>query len=428
MRHPGTTLGLTLRTLTFQHFNPAVAWHASAFSHLPSSAICIILSINIAAILLRVEILDHWQHLLQPLHAKVSGNTSARSLSSRSSISIIVNTRPPPDHTFAGTAASPLPTFARCAQPRRRVARQCLQSPSNQCHLRHFQYQHRGHTSQSKDRSPLIASAPTSPCEGLWQHQCQKSESSEFHQHRSEHSCLPRPPPDHTSAGTTASPLPTFALSPLYSAKVERFVLQYLGYGYISILDWPQPQPPHALTGEQAQAVWTALGTPDWRPAPRMSINTLKSKSLAVARPWTSTCWWTPSCIRTQGNAPSPGQDSMFPGSCSEHVVSKVKRTWFQGEKHWKYHESWVTSCRNISTDMMFNSFYFVQVAGVFFLLAEVESKTTSLAWNDLPYLAWSFIPTDRCPTMAKRLTVVGLKQEMQKFATPRVEFLHFLL
>jgi len=24
----------------------------------------------------------------------------------------------------------------------------------------------------------------------------------------------------------------------------------------------------HALTGEQAQAVWTALGNPDWRPAP----------------------------------------------------------------------------------------------------------------------------------------------------------------
>ena len=51
----------------------------------------------------------------------------------------------------------------------------------------------------------------------------------------------------------------------------------------------PRPAQVHALTGEQAQAVWTALGNPDWRPAPR-----------TVSRPCTSTCWWTPNMLVIQ--------------------------------------------------------------------------------------------------------------------------------
>jgi len=109
----------------------------------------------------------------------------------------------PSYHTSAGTAASPLPTFAPSAQPGSRVARQCLQSPSKQCHLHHTRLILGIKIAAILLRVKifLIASAPTSPREGLWQQQCQKSESKEFHQHRSEHSCPPRPPPDHTSAG-----------------------------------------------------------------------------------------------------------------------------------------------------------------------------------------------------------------------------------
>ena len=100
--------------------------------------------------------------------------------------------------TFANFCSKPL-----SAQPGSRVARQCLQSPSKQCHLHHTRLILGIKIAAILLRVKifLIASAPTSPREGLWQHQCQKSESKEFHQHRSEHSCLPRPPPDHTSAG-----------------------------------------------------------------------------------------------------------------------------------------------------------------------------------------------------------------------------------
>ena len=44
--------------LLLQALNPAVTRDASAFRHFPRSAICIVLCIDIAAVLLRVEVFD----------------------------------------------------------------------------------------------------------------------------------------------------------------------------------------------------------------------------------------------------------------------------------------------------------------------------------------------------------------------------------